>query len=75
MGNNSSGFGRGFGEQRVRYERLTEAVRAYGPSPYSVFPVGSGFKVETSRGPRYLKRFRYGPQELLFVYFCLEHMR
>jgi CotS family spore coat protein len=74
MDDSSSGF-QGFSEQRMRYERLTEAVKAYGPTPYSVFPVGSGFKVETSRGPRYLKRFRYGPRELMFVYYCLEYLR
>lgn len=66
---------RDFGRRRTRYERLMDAMRAYGQVPQSMIPAGSGFKIESARGPRYLKRFRYGPQELWFIHYCLEHLR
>lgn len=66
---------RGFAHDKALYQRTVEALGAYGWTPLSLIPSGSGFRVETPRGPRFLKRFRFGPQEIHFVYDVVEHLR
>jgi CotS family spore coat protein len=66
---------REFKRQRAAYEAMSEALEAYGWKPSSLITMGSGFRVETPLGPRFLKRFRYGPQEMSFVYDVVEHLR
>ncbi|MDP2872407.1 MAG: hypothetical protein Q8P31_07730 [Bacillota bacterium] len=67
--------GREFAKQRDRYLQTMDALGAYGWTPMNLIPVGSGFKVESPRGPRFLKRFRFGPQEICLVHDMLEHLR